>query len=813
MECPHQNESNSSEPAYLPSSNNKKYDGKKDKTYYQQHEDGINTETEDDDDDDIQIIEEIDDDEEEDDDNNTCIDNDNETYVYAATPTTEKSQKDRDNAIIQQQSKALSTENDYNKDSKDNTKNLINGIQLSETFTQEEKNPNDNIEEDDEFDWNEDPEIKLKRSRTAREKLKEKNNNTYCCWHYLTPLVQRSIIALVGSSIFIIISLCVQYLIPRATPEQQSDPNFRNIRDNVQVWMWWACFMWTDAWVIAVIVHLVPSAVSLWVKIFSGSRSERVKTHLIYYMSMKRYTTLLLLGLTNWATFHVLRFNLFPSIQNQSYSITVAKVFGFISVLTIFLFVQKILMLIISVTFHCSAYDDRIEALKYSRSVLDALSKAEDKRFNPVCCPNVKLPGIELSDNRGDSSNNTAEGQGQPIAPGNSTQEKIKNFGKKLKSYIITDNPELFGKIEEKDVDVTSKKYAKKVAKKLFYALAYPYGIPRHLYKPNGKIGGTKMLEKHHFRPFFKSDEEVEQAFNIFDKDGNGDISRKEFRDTVIGIYEERALLSECIKDTSQALGKVDIILFIVFLIIAIFVCMSTIFGVNLYQILLPLGTFIMGLSFMFSETVKVAFQSIMFLFVTHPYDIGDVVYIDDVRLTVFNMGISGTIFIRSDGQKMYAPTSVLMTKFIYNARRSGDMGESVLFSVDFRTPTDLIFTLRDRLDEWVSNHPRDFTSGFDVRISDIINVNKVVLSAWIPHKGNWQDGGKRLQRLNKFMFYLKDTLHELNIQYELPPQQYTTDSFYKDVQNTSLVSSAYKDDYKTTKLFKNSKMQGDVDN
>ncbi|CAO3610465.1 unnamed protein product [Cunninghamella echinulata] len=814
MEYPHGNESNLSEPTYLPNNSNKKNDEKNEKFNYQQYEDHIITETEDDDDDDIRIIEEIDDDDEEDDDNNTCIDNDNEAYVYAATPTTEKNKKeDQENTTIQQ---APSIKNAYIKDSKDNTKNSINGVQLSETFTQEEKNPNGNIEEEEEeeFDWNEDPENKLKRRRSAREKLKEKNNNTYCCWHYLTPLVQRSIIAFLGSSIFVIISLCVHFLVPKATPEQQNDPNFKNTRDNVQLWMWWASFMWTDAWVIAVVVHLVPSAVSLWVKTFVGRRSEKVKTRLIYYMSMKRYTTLLLLGLSNWATFHVLRFILFPSVQNQSYSMTVAKVFGFIFVLTAFLFVQKFLMLVISLKFHTSAYDDRIEALKYSRSVLDALSKAEDKKFHPICCPDIKSSGSRLFDTLGDSSNSVTKDYKQPIAPSNSSaRETVTKFGKKIKGYIITDNPELFGKIEEKDVDVTSKKYAKKVAKKLFYALAYPYGIPHHLYKPNGKISGTKMLEKHHFRPFFKSDEETEQAFNTFDKDGNGDISRKEFRDTVISIYEERALLSECIKDTSQALGKIDIILFIIFLIVAIFICMSTIFGVNLYQILLPLGTFIMGLSFMFSETVKVAFQSIMFLFVTHPYDIGDVVYIDDIRLTVFNMGISGTIFIRSDGQKMYAPTSVLMTKFIYNARRSGDMGESVLFSVDFRTPTDLIFALRDRLDEWVSNHPRDFTSGFDVRISDIIDVNKVVLSAWIPHKGNWQDGGKRLQRLNKFMFYLKDTLHELDIQYELPPQQYTTHSFYKDVQNTSLVSSAYSEDYKTTKLFKNSKVPGDVDN
>lgn len=90
------------------------------------------------------------------------------------------------------------------------------------------------------------------------------------------------------------------------------------------------------------------------------------------------------------------------------------------------------------------------------------------------------------------------------------------------------------------------------------------------------------------------------------------------------------------------------------------------------------------------------------------------------------------------------------MTKLIVNVRRSGDMGEVITVSIDFRTPTERLHLLRERLTEWVNNQSRDFSTGFDVRVSDIVDMNKLVLSMWLPHKGNWQDLGKRFQRKTK---------------------------------------------------------------
>jgi hypothetical protein len=106
-----------------------------------------------------------------------------------------------------------------------------------------------------------------------------------CCWHYLSPLLKRIIIALVGSATFIIVAVVVYFTLPKPTEEQMTDPSFTNTRSNLQVWLYWAAFMWHIFWITTFIFDLIPSIVSLWIKKFRGVRSERVKS----YMEVKQF--------------------------------------------------------------------------------------------------------------------------------------------------------------------------------------------------------------------------------------------------------------------------------------------------------------------------------------------------------------------------------------------------------------------------------------------------------------------------------------------------------------------------------------------
>ncbi|RUP47739.1 hypothetical protein BC936DRAFT_145383 [Jimgerdemannia flammicorona] len=151
-------------------------------------------------------------------------------------------------------------------------------------------------------------------------------------------------------------------------------------------------------------------------------------------------------------------------------------------------------------------------------------------------------------------------------------------------------------------------------------------------------------------------------------------------------------------------------------------------------------------------------------------------------------MGLLATVFIRTDGQEIYAPNFILVNKFIYNIRRSPNMGEVILtlyhslpiasqpysaeIHVAFLTPTENIMELRSRLREWLQTESREFVPNLDINVLQIDDTNKITLNMFIEHKGNWQEGGKRWTRRTKFMFALKDIITDLGICYYPPIQK-----------------------------------------
>ncbi|RCH95056.1 hypothetical protein CU098_008180 [Rhizopus stolonifer] len=379
--------------------------------------------------------------------------------------------------------------------------------------------------------------------------------------------------------------------------------------------------------------------------------------------------------------------------------------------------------------------------------VLDALSKAE-KKARPIST-NIRR---------------TKEFEQDHLAKQLSSFDI---FRKGISNIVLVDKPssDVSGRLEKNKMDINSTERAKMIAKKLFYSLA----ATTEQQQEEEKI----KLEIHHFIPYFHNPEEAKEAFDVFDKDRNGNLTRREFRDTVVQIYRERKGLAQAIGDTSQALGKIDGTLLVITAIITLFISLS-IFQVDFWAALIPFGTFLAACAFIFDTSAKALCQGVVFQFVTHPYDSGDLVLIDDSYMFVENIGILGTVFVGADGSKLYAPTTLLQSKIVCNVRRSGNMGESITFNIDFQTANETILLLRERLVEWVLSQTRDFGPGFDMRVSQMVDMNQLILVIWLPHKGNWVELGKRFQRKTRFMLALKSILTELDIRYELPTQRIT---------------------------------------
>lgn len=124
------------------------------------------------------------------------------------------------------------------------------------------------------------------------------------------------------------------------------------------------------------------------------------------------------------------------------------------------------------------------------------------------------------------------------------------------------------------------------------------------------------VLVKDDFVEFFPTKEEAEKAFDLFDRDKNGNISKRELRNGTIEIFKERKHLAASLRDLSQASGKLDNILMSAFAVVWMLI-VATAFGVDVGSQLLPLWTMFVAISFIFGNSAKDMFESIIFVFVT----------------------------------------------------------------------------------------------------------------------------------------------------------------------------------------------------
>jgi hypothetical protein len=150
------------------------------------------------------------------------------------------------------------------------------------------------------------------------------------------------------------------------------------------------------------------------------------------------------------------------------------------------------------------------------------------------------------------------------------------------------------------------------------------------------------------------------------------------------------------------------------------------------------LWTTFTGLAFAIGGTVTEFLGCCIFLFVKHPYDVGDRVDITQVELVVVRISLMYTVFRRVDSDKVVQiPHNVANTLWIENVSRSKAMKERLTLNVAATTSIDDIEALRSELHKFVtsSEHKRDFQPEFDIELIGVGDMKQLELRVEIQHK------------------------------------------------------------------------------
>uniref|UniRef100_A0A5B7B7G2 Mechanosensitive ion channel protein n=1 Tax=Davidia involucrata TaxID=16924 RepID=A0A5B7B7G2_DAVIN len=331
---------------------------------------------------------------------------------------------------------------------------------------------------------------------------------------------------------------------------------------------------------------------------------------------------------------------------------------------------------------------------------------------------------------------------------------------KRLVSYVmssglstISRTVDDFGKAES---EITSEWEARNCAQRVFKNVA------KH---------NAKYLEEEDLLRFLKS-EEVYTIFPLFEGAlETGRITKSSFRNWVVHAYIERKSLAHSLNDTKTAVQQLHKLASAVVSVIIIVVSLL-VMGLATTKVILVVTSQLLLVGFMFQNTCKTIFESIIFVFVMHPFDVGDRCVIDGVQMIVEEMNILSTVFLRYDSEKIYYPNSVLLTKPISNFRRSPDMADTVDFTIDVSTSVDDFNALKKAIQTYIESKPKHWRPKHSVIVKEIENVNKMKICLFVQHTINHQNFGEKMARRSELVLELKKIFENLGIKYHLLPQE-----------------------------------------
>ncbi|KAE9618514.1 putative mechanosensitive ion channel MscS, LSM domain-containing protein [Lupinus albus] len=563
----------------------------------------------------------------------------------------------------------------------------------------------------------------------------------------------------------------------------------------------WQLKLWK--WEVMVLVLICGRLVSDWViriAVFFIERNFLLRKRVLYFVYgvKKAVQNCVWLGLVLIA-WHFLFDNRVQRETNSSFLDYVTKILVCFLVGTLVWLMKTLAVKVLASSFHVSTYFDRIQESLFNQFVIETLSglplielqKAEEEEkkladevqklqnagatippdlraataFSTIKSGKLrsgvlhKSPMISrpLSKKSDDGKGGITIDHLHKLNPNNVSAWNMKRLINMVRHGTLTTlDEQILGSANEDEnaTQIRSENEAKAAAKKIFQ------NVVGH---------GCRYIRLDDLMHFMREDE-AEKTLSLFEgASDSGKISKSALKNWVVHAFRERRALALTLNDTKTAVNKLHRMLnFLVILIIVIIWLL--ILGITTTKFFLFVSSQVVLVAFIFGNTCKTIFESIIFLFVLHPFDVGDRCEIDGVQMVVEEMNILTTIFLRYDNQKILIPNSVLATKAINNFYRSPDMGDAIEFCIHISTPIENISAVKHRIQSYIDNKKEHWYASPLIVFRDCEQLNMVRLAIWPTHKMNFQDMGERFVRRSLLIEEMIKIFQELDLQYRLLP-------------------------------------------
>ncbi|CZR69410.1 uncharacterized protein PAC_19310 [Phialocephala subalpina] len=523
----------------------------------------------------------------------------------------------------------------------------------------------------------------------------------------------------------------------------------------------WLEIVWSSLWFAKLCSRTLPYIF----RICCGVMSAGTRKHSLMIKALEVPISVVFWVIASWATIPVIAaFNKNTAIVTVTSSSvpwidTLQRVFLASIPVSCVLLVEKAIIEFITVNYHRTQFSARIRESKRRMHLFELLYEASTILYAPYC---AKFADDDYAIN---TSILSTVGKGvQDVAEVGTPIRLFDNLGR-----LGTGVAEVFGNIVS-EVTGTQKQDSKSPHAIVSWALerrSASEALARRVFNSLVAEGNDALYQKDIERVLGPENQrDAEEIFHALDKDGNGDVSLEEMTMMVIELGEGRRAMTRSLHDVDRAIKALDRILMIVVLVGGGMIY-GTFFSQNFFKQVSLYTTSLMSFSFAFAGTVQEFTGSCIFLFVKHPYDVGDRVDINNIDLIVEHISLLYTIFRRVESNRtVQIPNIVNNGNWIENITRSRAMNEQFSLAISAGTTFEEIENLSDELKEFVTadENRRDYKPDVKVEVLNVGDMSKLDLKINLGYKSNWSNEHLRVARRSKFMCALLATLRKVQI-------------------------------------------------
>ncbi|KAF9475543.1 hypothetical protein BDN70DRAFT_813949, partial [Pholiota conissans] len=501
-------------------------------------------------------------------------------------------------------------------------------------------------------------------------------------------------------------------------------------------WSIWLSVLWGGWWVALATARILPPIIRSTLGVVAIS----TRRYIDWMQALHRYIALFAWSIAIYISFTPLIRNHQPKPSDPNAPTTtsasaislVTKLLFSILLCAGFLLFEKFSIQWIAGKFHERSYADRIAEQKFAVKALVMLYSHS-----------IDIPG------RSDTLGAAHINKGSAVDP----MRLLKKFRQGVR-LATTTTATVFGNVASEiagssvlqpnspqaiiKTSLESANKSRLLARRLFYSFAQTK---------------AEYLLLEDIQRFFPTKEDAAAVFALFDKDGNGDATRDEIELACLEFHREQLSIENSMRDLDSAVGRLDNILMSVYVIVAALI-IAVALEAQVVTLVTGAGTLILGLSWLIGGSLQEVLTSIIFLFIKHPFDVGDRVMISSQTYTVKEIRLLSTVFLDSSNGVVQAPNNQLNTL----------MSETFTFNVNYSTTFEDLEKLRARMLAFVESERRDYQPVFEVKVNDFPEQSKMTLSADIKYKSNFQQAALKGKRRNKWICALKTILGELKI-------------------------------------------------